>query len=109
MVCWVIYLRLTLPKSYNAQHWRMAWIGFDIGLFVSLILTLVSHYRKDARAINSAIVASTFLFIDSWFDVITATKGIDRISAFFLAFAIQIPLGVYLVKYSKRQRAKLQD
>ena len=109
MVCWVIYLRLTLPKTYSAQHWRMAWIGFDFGLFVSLIFTLVSHYRNDARAINSAIVASTFLFIDSWFDVITATKGIDRITAFILAFAIQIPLGVYLVKYSKRHRLTLQS
>ena len=108
MFSWLMYLRFTLPKTYNAQHWRMAWIGFDTGLFVSVVLTIVSHFQRNARAINSAIVSSTFLFIDSWFDVITATKGIDRISAFILAFAIQIPLGIYLINYSKRQRVNFQ-
>ena len=100
MICWIIYLRFQLPRTYTAQHWRMAWIGFDIGLFVSLAVTINSYLKHTTRRIPAGIVAATFLFIDSWFDVITSQKGSDRIAAIVMALFLQIPLGVFLIRRS---------
>jgi len=35
LIPWTIYLGLTLPQSYSAQHWRLTWVGFDILLLAS--------------------------------------------------------------------------
>jgi hypothetical protein len=103
MISWIIYLRFSLPKTYDAQHWRFAWVGFDFGLSASLIITFIRHYRNNLRSANSAVVASTFLFIDSWFDVITARKGDDRITAVCLALFIQLPLAIFLIRYARKR------
>lgn len=107
MVAWIIYLRFQLPRTYQAQHWRMAWIGFDIGLFVSMVTTLFSHLRGSMKRLPASIVAATFLFIDSWFDIVTSQKGEDRLIAFLLAIFLQIPIGIGLIRYSKRIWTKL--
>ena len=37
---WTIYLGLTLPQSYTAQHWPATWVGFDLLLLAFMILTV---------------------------------------------------------------------
>ena len=29
LIPWTIYLGLTLPQSYTAQHWQVTWVGFE--------------------------------------------------------------------------------
>jgi len=57
---------------------------------------------------RSAISASV-LGIDSWFDVSTAQTGHDLVLALLAAFAIEIPLAVFLGMFSNRAiRRELQ-
>jgi hypothetical protein len=37
LIVWRAFLVLTLPRNYTANHWRVAWGGFDIGLGAALI------------------------------------------------------------------------
>jgi hypothetical protein len=32
LIPWIAFLFLTLPPHYRANHWQLAWGGFDIGL-----------------------------------------------------------------------------
>ena len=101
MFAWIVYLRFDLPRTYAAQHWRGAWLGFDIALFASLLGTLINHFKGSERVIPFSIVAATMLFIDTWFDVVTSQRGSDRYLAFAMAIFLQIPLAIRLIKYSK--------
>jgi hypothetical protein len=29
---WVAFLGVTLPAHYDAGHWNLFWVGFDVGL-----------------------------------------------------------------------------
>lgn len=102
MISWVIYLRITLPRTYEAQHWRMAWVGFDLGLFFSLMGTLRGFLKKSIVPINYAYISAALLFVDSWFDVITSQRS-ERLLAFLMALIIQIPLGVVLLRNANKQ------
>lgn len=97
MLIWVVYLRLTLPRTYAAQHWRMAWIGFDIALFISLINSLRDYIDATKSKFKTGYISATLLFVDSWFDVVTSQRH-DRLLAICMALFIQIPLGVFLYR-----------
>ena len=48
LIPWTIYLGLTLPQSYSAQHWQATWVGFDVLLLVFMFVTAVlgfTHHR----------------------------------------------------------------
>ena len=106
MLAWIIYLRFALPHSYMAQNWRLAWIGFDSFLFISLISTYLSESRKSIKKIPFAITSATLLVIDAWFDVITSRAGGDRDLAILLALTIEIPLAIVLSIYAKKSVEK---
>jgi len=39
LVVWVVYLAIKLPGRRLAVHYDIAWVGFDSGLAVALLLT----------------------------------------------------------------------
>ncbi|MBA3735206.1 MAG: hypothetical protein H0W90_08420 [Actinobacteria bacterium] len=39
---WATFLIVTLPRNYTANHWRVAWGGFDLGLGVAMIATALA-------------------------------------------------------------------
>ena len=41
LIPWTVYLGLTLPQSYNAQHWQVTWVGFDVLLLAFMTATAV--------------------------------------------------------------------
>ena len=48
LIPWIVYLAFTLPQNYVAQHWRVAWVGFDVLLLTFMIATAVVgflHHR----------------------------------------------------------------
>lgn len=102
MVSWVIYLRIALPRTYEAQHWRMAWVGFDAALFILLVGTFRGFLKEKIVPIRFAFISATLLFVDSWFDVVTSQKN-ERLLSFLMAIVIQIPIGVYLFKNANKQ------
>jgi hypothetical protein len=102
LVAWIVYLVLDLPVSYRAQNWDVAWIGFDFGMLVSLAATAWSLWNRRQLAIPAAIISTTMLVIDAWFDVVTSHVGFDRDAALLSACVIELPLAIYLIHFSRR-------
>jgi hypothetical protein len=98
---WIAYLLEALPDSYRANHWKIAWVGFDFGMAVVLLVTSWALWKRRQVAIPGAMVSATFLVIDSWFDVVTSNTGWDQRLAIASAIFIEIPAAFILFRFSR--------
>jgi hypothetical protein len=92
LIPWTGFLVLTLPRHYVANHWQLAWGGFDIGLGVALAGTAVGVARRSPFAEVTAAITGTLLVCDAWFDVLTARATGDVVQAALEAAFVELPL-----------------
>jgi hypothetical protein len=102
LVPWSIVLWQSLPYDHLANHWNLAWSGFDFGLIVSLGLTAFLGLRKSGWVIIPASSAGILLLIDAWFDCLTAKQGGEYIVSLTTAAYIEIPMAAlaFWIAYS---------
>lgn len=91
---WVLILAVTLPSTYQANHWKLAWIGLDLAIAVTAGLTAFLLHRRDPRAALTAVAAGTLLMADAWFDVSTSGPGLDHNLSLAQALVLEVPLAI---------------
>ncbi|NKY88090.1 hypothetical protein [Nocardia veterana] len=96
MIPWLVYLGLTLPSDYDANHWALVWIGFDILLVVMMATTAYLGWRRRVLLILPAFGTGVLLLADAWFDTVTAGPDDFRLSVATAALA-ELPLSVLLL------------
>ncbi|MDP9284488.1 MAG: hypothetical protein M3P41_05995 [Actinomycetota bacterium] len=89
---WTAFLFFALPRHYVANHWQLAWGGFDIGLGLALATTAVSVARRSPFAEVTAAVTGTLLVCDAWFDVLTSRGMSDVVQAAVEAVFVELPI-----------------
>jgi hypothetical protein len=94
LIPWAIALNLILPSRHLADHWDIAWTGFDIVLALSLLATAYTAVRRRDLVRGVAPVSATLLLCDAWFDVLTASNGTDLEVAILLAVLGELPLAL---------------
>src|SRR5581483_9873131 len=77
LVPWTVALTVILPSRHLADHWDLAWTGFDVVLACSLLATAAAAARSRRAVQPLAAASAALLFCDAWFDVLTASSGID--------------------------------
>ena len=92
LIPWTAVLFLTLPRHYGADHWRLAWGGFDLALGIALAATAILVYRRSASGEIAAAVTGTLLVCDAWFDVLTSHGTGNVVQAVAEAVFIELPL-----------------
>jgi hypothetical protein len=92
LVPWAAFLIFTLPRNYSANHWRVAWGGFDLGLGTAMVTTAIAVARRSPFAEVAAAVTGTLLICDAWFDVLTASTTGEMVQAVLEALLIELPL-----------------
>jgi hypothetical protein len=100
---WCMVLAATLPSTYEANHWQLAWVGLDCGIAVGAGLTAYLLHKKDARAALTAVAAGTLLLADAWFDVSTSGPGLDHTLSLAEALLLEVPLAVCAFVVASRQ------
>src|SRR5437016_3070910 len=65
LVPWTALLFATLPHHYVANHWRLAWGGFDIGLGFALAATALTAARRSPFVEVTATITATLLVCDA--------------------------------------------
>jgi hypothetical protein len=75
---WVVLLAATLPRHFNAHHWRAVWVNFDVLLLAAFVATAWAIWRERQVLILLLMLLGTMLCCDAWFDVGTSlgTSGI---------------------------------
>lgn len=102
LIPWIGYLVATLPSRYVAEHWRLAWVGFDVALVVALIGTGVTAWRRRRSAVPWALATGTLLMADAWFDVVLSWGTADQWVAVLAAVFAELPLAVLLFYTANR-------
>jgi hypothetical protein len=91
---WTILLVVALPSMHRAEHWDVAWAGFDVGLALLLGTVALTAWRRSPWLQGAAAATATLLVVDAWFDVLTSSGGADRVVAVGEAFFVELPLAV---------------
>ena len=91
---WCLILAATLPSTYQANHWKLAWIGLDCGTAIAAGLTAYLLHARNSYAALTAMAAGTLLIADAWFDVSTAGAGVDRGLSVAEALLLELPLAL---------------
>ena len=95
---WIVVLAATLPRHFDAHHWRGVWVNFDVVLFAAFVATAWAIWRERQVLILLLAGIGTMLCCDAWFDVGTslatsnlwislATAVFAELPLAFLAFA----------------------
>jgi hypothetical protein len=92
LVPWSVLLGATLPRTFRAQNWSLAWVGLDAALAVAAGATAVLLKRGDIRAALTATATATLLLVDSWFDTCTSAPGLNHGVAILEAACVELPL-----------------
>ena len=87
LVGWIVVLHATLPRYFDAHHWRTVWVNFDVLLLAAFAATAWAMWRERQILILLLALVGTMLFCDAWFDLGTSlsTSGfwISLMSAVF--------------------------
>jgi hypothetical protein len=89
---WTLWLGLSLPSRKVAEHWDLAWVGFDLILAASLLSTALALARRSPLLRSLAAGTGALLAADAWFDVVTASTSHERWFAIGLAVVAELPL-----------------
>lgn len=93
----VVLLLVALPSTYQSEHWDVAWGGFDVMLALMLSAVAISAWRGSAWLEAAAAAAATLLFVDAWFDVLTASSQSELVLALVEAVFVELPLALLCV------------
>jgi hypothetical protein len=91
---WCLILAATLPSTYQADHWKLTWIGLDCGTALAAGLTAYLLHKRDIRAALTSVAAGTLLLADAWFDVSTSGPGFDHTLSLTEALLVELPLAI---------------
>ena len=92
LVPWVVVLAVLLPPRHLAAHWDVAWAGFDVVLAAVLVLVALAAWRRSPWLEGAATAAATLLFVDAWFDVLTASTRAEFAASLVEALLVELPL-----------------
>ena len=94
LVPWCVLLGATLPRTFDAQNWSLAWVGLDAAIAVAAGGTALLLKRHDIRAALTSTATGTLLIVDSWFDTCTSAPGLNHVVAMVEATAVELPLAI---------------
>jgi len=89
---WTVWLGLSLPARTVSERWNLAWVGFDVALFLALAGTALAAYRRSTWVVATATAAATLLICDAWFDVTTSRSRGELMVALGQAVLMELPL-----------------
>jgi hypothetical protein len=107
LVPWIVFLATALPRRAITVNYRLAWVGFDIGLVAVLTALGWLAYRRSTWTELLAMCAATLLAVDAWFDIVTAGETAARVLAIALAGVFELPfagLCLWLARNAERVR-----
>lgn len=92
IVPWIVYLGFELPERSTAEHYNLAWVGFDVLLLFFLARTARLAWKGRRQVQLPAVAAATMLIVDAWFDVLTSSAGWALTQALLSAFVLELPI-----------------
>lgn len=97
LIFWIGYLAATLPRTYEATHWKASWAGFDVFLLAGLAATAWASWRKRQVFMIFAVATAALLVCDAWFDITTSWGTRDLPMSIASAACVELPVSALLL------------
>jgi hypothetical protein len=107
LVPWVVFLARDLPSDHRSAHWDVAWAGFDVALALLLVGVATAAWRRSPWLEGAATAAATLLFVDAWFDILTASTRSEVIMAVLEAALVELPIAVFCLLLARSVERRL--
>lgn len=91
LIPWTIVLMVKLPAHYTGAHYRGSWVGFDLMLLTSMLVTGAAALSGARRLPLAAAATGTLLVVDAWFDVSGSGNITDFKAALAMALLFELP------------------
>jgi hypothetical protein len=98
----ILGLSSALSEVQLTNHWRTAWVGLDVAEAVVFLLTAWFIFRRSPLVSITASIAFAMLWLDAWFDVMTAVSTDDIAMSRTLAVFAELPLGIFCLLVALR-------
>ena len=92
LAAWIVILGVTLPRHFDAHHWRGVWVNFDVFLLAAFAATAWAIWRERQVLILLLAGLGTMLCCDAWFDVGTSLATSDLRISLGSALVAELPL-----------------
>jgi len=102
LAAWIVVLVLTLRRSFHAEHWRFAWVGFDLILLAAFAATGWAFWRGRQIVIACLIVTGTLLCCDAWFDVVLDAGTGEVWGSVASAVFVELPIAFLMFNAARR-------
>jgi hypothetical protein len=102
LAVWIVVLAATLPRHFDAHHWRALWVNFDVLLFAAFAATAWATWRKRQILILLLMVTGTMLCCDAWFDVGTSLRTSTMWLSIASALFAELPLAFLAFAAARR-------
>src|SRR3984957_9611976 len=89
---WIVVIAATLPRHFDAHHWRGVWVNFDVFLLAAFAATAWAIWRERQVLILLLVGIGTMLCCDAWFDVGTSLATSDLWISLGSALVAELPL-----------------
>jgi hypothetical protein len=100
LIPWIFDLATSLPSRHITRHWDTLWVGFDVIMLLTLVVTIFFIVKRAIWVIVSATALATLWVIDAWFDVLTSRPGAElRKAIFFALVEVSLALLTYRIIY----------
>lgn len=94
LIPWIVFLGFSLPPHYDAGHWPLLWIGYDVAeMTVLAFAAWAAWFRREVLA-PACLVVAVLLLCDAWFDVVTSWGHRDQWVTLATGLGAEIPLGI---------------
>ncbi len=107
LVPWAVLLAAVLPSTHRSAHWDVAWVGFDALLALVLLVVAVTAWRRSPWLEGAATAAAALLFVDAWFDALTASSRSELAAALVEATLVELPLALLCLLLARRAKRRL--
>ena len=97
LVPWIAYLASSLPDAYDTRQWKLAWVGFDIGLLGCLTTAAWLGWRRRRAAVPVLVATAAVMCCDAWFDVMLGWNAPYWWVSILMAALVELPLAIFLL------------
>ncbi len=101
LIPWIVLLALTLPPRYEAGHWQVLWVGYDVAEVLMLAFAAWASWFRRQILIPISLVTAVLLFCDAWFDIVTSWGHGDQWVTLATGLGAVIPLGLFFLWLSR--------
>jgi hypothetical protein len=96
LVPWIVVLIVQLHGRLGKRSFNSSWVWLDVLEAVCLLVVAGLLFRRHRATSPAAAATATIIFMDAWFDTMSAAPQLPYAESLAMACFIELPLAALL-------------